>query len=326
MRANRLFSLIFLLQAHGRQTAAALAQALNVSERTIFRDINVLSSSGIPVYAEHGPGGGFALLDGFQSSLTELTEDELNSLFVLAVPGLLADLQSSRDLQSALRKISAKSGGRVRQSAALLQSRIHLDTRGWGSDEQTPFLQLLETALRENCKVMILQKLRFDASTERVVEPLGLVAKEGGWNLVFQDQDRLDVLCLADVLHIDLLQERFPRPKTFDLIRFWDAWCAQEDRERAVYRVHVRIAPDLLGYLPVLFPQAVRQSSSQDDADPKGWERYVLEFDHLEAARAEILPLGKAVEVLYPEPLRRSIVDYADQILRHYAGSSPDLS
>jgi len=318
MRANRLFSLIFLLQAHGRQTAAELALALDVSERTIFRDINVLSSSGIPVYAEHGPGGGFSLLAGFQSSLTALNEDELRSLFVLGVPGPLADLQASRDLQGALRKISARSGGKFRQYSDWMQGRIHLDTSGWSSVPGMPALQIFEKAVRDNRKLHILQELAFNASMEREIDPLGLVARDDGWTLVFQDEGRLEAISLEAVLHAEILPESFTRPKQFNLLEFWAAWRAQEEESRSQFIVDVRVAPGLLEHIPHLFPRSDSYHGSPDGIGSEGWVCYKISFEHFEDARAQLMRFGSAVEVLHPIALRRSIADYAEQIVRLY--------
>ena len=107
MRADRLLSLMMLLQARGRMTATKLAEELEVSERTIYRDMDALSAAGVPLYGEPGPEGGFALLDSYRTTLTGLSEGEVRALFMLSIPAPLAELGVSQDLKAALLKLSA---------------------------------------------------------------------------------------------------------------------------------------------------------------------------------------------------------------------------
>src|SRR5256885_12656514 len=102
MRADRLLSILMLLQIRGHMTAHELAQRLEVSERTIYRDIEALSTAGVPVYAERGPGGGCMLAEGYRTNLTGLTEDEGLSLFMPGITRPLADLGAEKALDAAL--------------------------------------------------------------------------------------------------------------------------------------------------------------------------------------------------------------------------------
>ena len=117
MRADRLLSLLMLLQIRGRLPAHELAKRLEVSERTIYRDIEALSAAGVPVYTESGPGGGCVLAEGYRTNLTGLTEAEVRTLFMSGASGLLADLELGQALEAALLKLLAALPSAHRQDA-----------------------------------------------------------------------------------------------------------------------------------------------------------------------------------------------------------------
>src|SRR5512147_1801731 len=203
MRADRLLSLLMLLQARGRMTAQELAQELEVSERTIYRDINALSASGVPIYAESGPGGGCALLDSYRTNLTGLTADEARALFMLSIPAPLDQLGVTQELKTALLKLSAALPEARRHDEARIRQRIHLDSLGWFQEAGAePHLQTLYRAVWEDRKVAVTLRLEFGAflqtQIEQVIAPYGLVAKAGVWHIVAAVDDRLRVYRAAD--------------------------------------------------------------------------------------------------------------------------------
>ncbi|MGN6516634.1 MAG: helix-turn-helix transcriptional regulator [Rhizomicrobium sp.] len=131
MLASRLLSILMLLQARGRMSAAALAQEFEVSVRTIHRDIDQLSAAGIPVYAERGRSGGFALMDGYRTKLTGLTQPEAESLFLAGLPGPAAQLGLSDVLHAARLKLMAALPANMQPNAERIASRFHLDPVAW---------------------------------------------------------------------------------------------------------------------------------------------------------------------------------------------------
>lgn len=135
MRADRLLSILMLLQSRGKITAPELARELEVSVRTIYRDIEALSTAGVPVYAERGPGGGCVLVDGYRTSLTGLTRDEVKALFMLSVPASLDELGVSQELRAALRKLAASLPTAQRQDEEIVRQRIYLDWTDWPRGE-----------------------------------------------------------------------------------------------------------------------------------------------------------------------------------------------
>jgi predicted DNA-binding transcriptional regulator YafY len=322
MRADRLLSLLMLLQARGRMTAHKLAEELEVSERTIYRDIDALSVAGVPVYGERGPEGGFALLDSYRTNLTGLTADEVRALFMLSIPAPLAELGVSQELKSALLKLSAALPTTRRHDEERVRQRFHLDSTWWfQGEEPAPHLQTIHQAVWQDCRLYITYRMQFGTPVEieRLVDPYGLVAKAGVWYFVCASKGQIRVHRVSRVLDARLSDESFERPAGFDLVAFWEEWCSEFEESRPYYPVTVRVAPDLVPLLPQYFGDQVRAAIAQaGPPDAEGWIALELPFETLVAARVRILGFGRAIEVLEPEPLRKSVLDFAAQIVDLY--------
>ena len=249
MRADRLLALMMLLQTRGRMTAQELAEALEVSVRTIYRDIDALSAAGVPIYADPGPGGGCALLDDYRTNLTGLNEDEVRALFMLSVPAALSELGFGGELRAALLKLSAALPAERRQDAAWVRQRIYLDWTAWQpAEEPAPHLQTIQRAVWEDRKLWLAYQLEYGAYRqrfERLVAPYGLVAKAGIWHLVCAADGRLRVYGVARLAEVQLTAEPFARPDDFDLSEFWQQWCRDDREMRARFPVTVRMSPHL---------------------------------------------------------------------------------
>jgi len=329
MRADRLLSLMMLLQARGRMTAQELAAELEVSERTIYRDINALSASGVPVYAESGPGGGCALLDSYRTNLTGLNADEARALFMLNIPAALDQLGVTQELKAALLKLSAALPAARRHDEERIRQRIYLDSTWWfQAEEPLPHLQTLYRALWDDQMVQVTLRLKFGAlletQTDRLIAPYGLVAKAGVWHVVArygaaQKDEQLRVYRVADVLDARLTEQRFERAADFDLVDFWQTWCDGFELSRPRYEVTLRLAPHFVTAAHHYLGEEVQAAIAQADrSDEQGRVTITLVFESLEEARSRCLSVGRAVEVLEPEALRKSIRDYADQIRQVY--------
>lgn len=321
MRADRLLAILMLLQARGRMTARALATELEVSERTIYRDIDALSAAGIPVYGEPGREGGFELLDRYRTDLTGLTEAEVRALSMVSASAPLDALGMGDAFKHALLKLSAALSEGSRHEERRIRQRFYVDAVWWQQDGAgTLLLEVLQGAVWHDRQVIIRYLIPPLAAEVRVtVAPYALVAKAGVWYLVYV---LLDVgggpraIRVADLTGAQVLDAGFERPADFDLPGFWRAWCAGREADRGLYTVTARIAPRLLPWMSMLLGEHLCGAPGVPDAD--GWRTVSLTFASLEAARDRILSLGGAVEVLAPRALRLSIADYARQTAAVY--------
>jgi predicted DNA-binding transcriptional regulator YafY len=321
MRADRLLALLMLLQTRGSLTASQLASELEVSERTIYRDLTALSAAGVPVYAERGPGGGCRLIEDYRTNLTGLTADEVRALFTLSIPAALDQLGMGQELRAALLKLSASLPDSRRGDERQVRQRLHLDTRPWSrADEPVPHLNRVQQALWQDHWLKVAYRSEFGTHIDQTVAPYGLVAKGNTWYLVARYRDHLRVIRVARLEETILLDETFPRPDDFDLSAFWDDWCTRYEQNLPSYLVRVRLNPDLIRFLPRFFgDQAPAIWSRLEPPDETGWQAVDLHFETFEEARSRLLGMGSAVEVLDPLPLRESVVDFAQQITLLYS-------
>lgn len=322
MRADRLLAMLMLLQTRGRMTAQALADELEVSVRTIYRDVEALSISGVPVYAERGPGGGCALLDNYRTTLTGLNVEEVRALFMLDISAPLAELGLKRDLQAALLKLSAALPEASRVEETRVRQRLHLDSAGWGQvAAPAPFLPVLHQAVWQDRRLHLVIQATWPYTNRLsiTVEPYGLVAKSGVWYLVCRREGGVRAYRATDLIDAELCETPFQRDPDFDLPAFWAGWCARQEAGRRDYPVTVRVSPALTPLLPLYFGRQVQtwiaEAGSPDD---DGWLTLTLPFENLPAARSRLLGFGRAVEILAPEPLRLSVIDFAAQIVDFY--------
>jgi len=185
MRADRLIQIILLLQARGMTTAAELAVALAVSERTIYRDLDALNQAGIPVYTQGGPGGGCALPDQYRTLLTGVNPADVGAVLVSSASGPLADLGLDKIVQAALHKLVAALPVSQRQAASQYRQRLHLDSAVWfRRPEEVPALAVLQEGSETGRVVALRYRRSVDSEVERQFAPYGLVAKAGVWYAV----------------------------------------------------------------------------------------------------------------------------------------------
>ncbi|HEY3473037.1 MAG TPA: WYL domain-containing protein [Anaerolineales bacterium] len=320
MRADRLLSLLMLLQSRGQMSARELADELEVSERTIYRDITALSTAGVPVYASRGPGGGVRLIEEYRTTLTGLTPDETRALFMMSMPAPLRQLGLGETFKGAFLKLSASLPDTRRLDEARTRQRILLDSSWWfQSEQQVPCLQVIQQALWQDRRLRI--KVRWDffnTEFEQEAEPYGLVAKANVWYLVYGRGGNPHVTRVSQIVEAESMPECFTRPADFDLEEFWENWC-REYESRPAFLARVRVAPEALSVIAESVGDRTRvQLDTYPVPDQNGWVTLDLPFESFVAARTRLLGLGRAVEVLEPEPLRKSLIDFAEQIVAFY--------
>jgi len=308
MRASRLLTILMILQTRGRTSAEALAEELEVSVRTVYRDIDQLSAAGVPVYAETGRNGGFALLDGWKTRLNGLTAPEARALFFSGLPGPAGELGLGDEAAQAELKLLAALPADWQAEARRMSSRFHLDPRGWFQIGHKPeFLKLVAEAVWSETRIAI----RYESWKEvadRVVEPLGLVLKGGVWYVVAQREGQPRTYKLSSILALTVTGEQFTRPKDFDLPSHWEE--ATKEFERNIYVGAARVRASELGRrrlkdMSQTVRRAVEAAELLPDAD--GWAELDIPIEEVGWAAYELSRIGPELEVLEPPELRERL-------------------
>jgi predicted DNA-binding transcriptional regulator YafY len=320
MRADRLLSMLMLLQTRGRMTAQELADRLEVSTRTIYRDLDALSSAGVPVYAERGPAGGCQLLESYRTNLTGLKETEVRALFMFTVPRLLAYVGAEKELESALLKLTAALPAPFRRDAELVRQRIHLDPAGWFQQEETsPWLALLQEAIWQEQRLRLEYRRGDGHWVKRLVDPYGLVAKAGIWYLVAGSFGRPYTFRVSRIQEAVPTGSHFERPGQFDLVAYWQEWCAAFEKSRQQVAVSLAVQPAGLPLLVQAFGEGIHDLLAQSEGtDEHGRLGLALTFESEESACIRLLGLGTTVEVVAPGSLRRRLAHRARQLWALY--------
>jgi predicted DNA-binding transcriptional regulator YafY len=316
MRASRLVSLLLLLQARGRLTACELAEALEVSERTIYRDLFELGAAGVPVYGERGKGGGYRLLDGYRTNLTGLTAEEAGALLMSGAPGPAAELGLGSLLAATRLKLLAAVPTALRETATRAEGRFYLDPGGWAHDRARDdrHLKTVARAVWNDGRLEIGYRRPDGQAARRTLDPLGLVHKTGVWYLVAIHDGATRVYRVDRILAAQETETASRRPEDFDLTTFWRNWEVEYAASLPVFSTRVRLGPlaqrhrDDLG---ALSPRAV----AEDPPDSRGWVEQTLHFDDRRVAVAALLALAPEVDVITPHDLRHDLVDVARQTI-----------
>ncbi|HYF64562.1 MAG TPA: YafY family protein [Herpetosiphonaceae bacterium] len=313
MRADRLLSIIMLLQTRGKQTAAALAERLEVSRRTILRDIDALSAAGVPIYADGGHGGGIALDENYRTSLAGLREREVSTLFVGANGPLLDDIGLGDAADSTLLKLLAGLPAAHRPAVEHFRQRFLIDPAWWWRDDQPlAWWEQLQQAVYEDRRIAAVYERHDGAVAERVLEPYSLVAKSSLWYLIAGRDGELRTYRVARFRQIRLLDERFERRAGFDLA---DHWRGQLERFGAIqpdYGFTLEMAADRLGFAQRIVPGRYRQLGP-----PDGRGRVLVRFqlESLDLAVMLVCGLAGAARVVEPADLRDAVAATARALL-----------
>jgi len=308
MQAGRLLQILMLLQARGRMTAPQLAEAMEVSTRTILRDIDQLSAAGVPLWGERGRQGGFRLREGWSTQLTGMTGPEASALLLAGLPGPATELGLGSAAASARLKMVASLPPEWREQADRVGQRLHIDPVDWYRAPDTPrFLREAADAVWQGRRIRVRYE-SWQATTERELDPLGLVLKAGAWYLVARpaDRDQARTYRLASMLSLATTTRTVKRPRGFDLARTWEASSRRFEADLRRLQARLRVSPRGMnrlrnGRLPlVVLPQAPRARA--DD-----WQEVMLPLESVEQGALQLLAFGPELEVLEPAALRDEI-------------------
>lgn len=320
MRADRLLSLMFMLHANGRMTAADLSQQLEVSERTIYRDIDALSLAGVPVYTQAGINGGIFLDEDYRISLTGLTREQVASLFVTSDAGPLADLGLQRAAEDSLLKLFAALPQSQRQAVESMRSRLYIDPHGWFHDDNIPtILPLLQQAVWEDRQIEIVYEAVGQVAKARVLDAYSLVSKSDVWYLVARKPDgEFRNYRLSRLQSVTVLETHFQRDADFDLADYWQQARAgfQQEMARSFgrYQATLRVHPDAYWYIGSFLEGRYERLG---DPDETGWLPVMIITSGMDEAVRHILSLGNRVWVEEPGALRKAVYDRARAVVDH---------
>jgi predicted DNA-binding transcriptional regulator YafY len=318
MRADRLLSIVLLLQTHHHLTSRDLASRLEVSERTIHRDMDALSGAGIPVVAARGTGGGWSLLGEYRTDLTGLTETEIQSLFVTKPAKLLADLRLEKAADGALLKLLASLPSTFRQGAERTRQRIYVDVSGWSRrEEAVPFLPVLQEALWLERYVQIAyERGEHGETVQRVIAPFGLVAKGSVWYLVGAVDGHVRSYRVSRIAQAEVLNERATIPEDFDLAQYWEQSSSAFKANVPNYLASFWVSPEV--WQRLWFAGRFARVTETEEVDSRGWRKAVVGFDVEEMACEYAVSFGPYLEVIEPASLREKVITMAQATLDFY--------
>jgi predicted DNA-binding transcriptional regulator YafY len=312
MRADRLVATLLFLQSRGRVTASEVAEELEVSVRTARRDLEALSIAGIPVYSQAGRGGGWSLVGGARTDLSGLTATEARTLFLVAGPSSAI----TPEAKAALRKLVQALPETFRAEAEKAASAIVLDPAGWGrtAPPPPPHLEALQQAVIEGMQVRLGYTDRNRAVSERLVHPLGLVAKGSVWYLVADTDGGLRTFRLWRVSSVEVTDDPVRQPPGFDLTETWQAMVRDMDERRGSRRVRALADPDIVGWLRGHFSNRIEVGEPVAD----GRIAVDLGFGDTHDPATDLIGYGAHLEVLEPEDVRAQIAATAAAMVKRY--------
>lgn len=319
MRADRLVSIVMLLQSRGKMTTQSLATELEVSRRTVLRDIEALSFAGVPIYTEGGHGGGVALDENYRTSLTGLKAEEVQALFVAGNNQLLHEIGLGEAAESTQRKLSAALPLQHQSVLNHIRQRIYIDPLWWWHDAQPlAFWDDLQAAVYQDRCVRVVYENYSGEVSERELEPYSLVAKSSLWYLVARqlgkEEEGLRIFRVARLRKLHLLQDHFQRASDFDLPMYWHEHLSEFLTSFSTYEFTLRIHPDRATLARQLTPG--RNFLLAVDAD--GWLTVRFQIDNAELAKMLVFGLGSQCEVVDPPTLRDTMRQACQELIEHF--------
>lgn len=312
MRSSRLLAVLLTLQRAGSSTAPALADELEVSVRTIYRDVAALQAAGIPIYTTPGAGGGIQLVERWRSPVDGMTTDEVRALVVGGGPA--ADLGLGSVLAVARSKLRSGLPAHVRIELDLVAQRFLLDTEAWFRPTSPPaVLDVISQAVWTGARIDI----RYDRAgrvTARRLDPLGLVLKNNTWYLVARHRSAIRTYRASRISAARLRTERFERPDDFDLEQYWADAAASFDADIRHVEAELRVPPASLDALRRAVPgDLTRTAIAAATADDDGRLHVHLRVESVDVAFHQFTGIV-GVEVIAPTELRERLRQHGEHL------------
>jgi predicted DNA-binding transcriptional regulator YafY len=318
LRADRLLMVLSLLQTHGRIASRELAKQLEVSERTVHRDMEALSIAGIPVYAERGSRGGWTLSEGYRNQMTGMTTDEIRSLLLLHSSSVVRDLGLQEQVQTAFRKLLTALPSSKQQDAEYARQRIHVDGAGWHSSphSDTALLPIVQQAVWEQQKLHITYS-GWDSDSDKasIVCPLGIVAKMRVWYMVAQTEEGIRTYRISRLKEAVNLNDPFTRPDPFDLAAYWGQSTAAFKSNLPTYAAQIRIASTMWSKFTRERYVYIHNNMSVNEG---AWMEASVDFQTIESAVGILLSYGRCAKALAPEQLCQAVVEEIHAMIPYY--------
>lgn len=314
-------ALLMLIRTRERWTASQLAEELEVSVRTIYRDVEALQAAGVPLWTESGPGGGIRILPGWSSQIEALTGDEVAALALAGVPGAASEVGLGAVAMSAQLKVRAALPPELAARADRIGERLHLDLPGWfHRPDTTEHLTDVAAAVWEGRRIDMSYR-RHDRTVRRRVDPLGLVLKAGTWYLVAAHRGTVRTYRVGRITTCRVRDEAAERPGDFDLAAWWAESSAEFDRSILRSTCTLRLSPAARRRLSgATGPSAAELAlAGAGPSDPDGWCVVELEVESDEVAASQLISLATGVEVLEPASLRSLMFELGTAIAEHHA-------
>lgn len=315
MRADRLVAMLLLLQTRGKMTAKSLAVELEVSRRTILRDVEALSMAGVPIFADGGHGGGIALDEGYRTKLTGLHTPEVQALFIANNQAVLRDVGLNDAAEQLLLKLLASLPTSHHLTADHIRQRLMIDPTWWWHEAQTPpFWNDLQQAVYEDRLIDVTYEHYQGDVAERVLEPYSLVNKSSLWYLVARRDGTFRTYRVARFHEVQVRDAHFTRVPGFDLPQYWQDHLQEFVDSFSEYRCTLRIHPERVAFVKWLLPGRWQVI---DAADARGWETIEVVMDSPQLAKMLVFGLGTQAEVLAPSALAQAVLADAQALIDH---------
>lgn len=318
MRGERLISILILLQGNRQMTAKSLSRKLEVSERTIYRDMEALSSVGIPVIAERGKYGGWSLLENYRTNLTGLKKTEIDALFIPQSNQLLEDLGLINHFEQAHNKLIASIPMIFRENAKDMWNRIHIDPNTWfGPKEKVVYIDVLKKAIWEEKELIIEYQRRDGESKTYTIQPLGIVFKSATWYLIaIKKNNAFRNYKVSNISDVALTEKSFERPKDFNLSDYWDQSSESFIKSLLTYDVKMKIPHSILKGLELSgrFLEIINDKDNQREN-----EIFIkMLFENETEAESFIMSFADQIKIIEPIELKNKLLKKAQEIVVLY--------